>query len=258
MENLNGYTLVAVPSDRLKPLHLLVMTEHKVARDTDSTIDEIFKIGKAPLPIINENYTLPSSMNNDIILDLKVSADLKLLEGLLKLVKSNASTGFNYNSNSTIKIKLLDPKSDSVPVAKLDAYIHNSTLNDDASSFISELKNDKLFVVTEIMKCKNFTIENISERKTNATAEVTINQIGETKNELENSSNRINEMTYTGDDYLTVGLKAWRIFYEKEWMNLFGKGKFRIRTSDDLKIVREVKKGEEFPGELMQPETIEL
>jgi hypothetical protein len=98
MENLNGYTLVAAPSNRIKPLHLLITTERLVARDTDSTINEIFKVGKTPLPIINENYTLPSEMNSDIILDLKVSAQLKLLEGLLKLTKSNASAGFNYNS----------------------------------------------------------------------------------------------------------------------------------------------------------------
>lgn len=248
MEDFKGYALVMAPTNRIKPYSLLSLKNATEVTEAYTSIDSIFEKGGTSLPILN--YEMPGNMSENIQLDLKIDADLTLFESLLKFVGSHASADFNYEKNDTINVKLTEPKSDAVEnMAKIDAYINSATLVEGALTFIKDLKHDKLFMVTEILKCNNFVIENISGRQTSVQAGVAVKGMAEADAGVSSNKNITGSLSYTGEEYLTIGLKAWRIFYEKSFLNLLGKGSFRIRTSPDIKIV---KGGEDYPGEQLQ------
>ncbi len=251
MEDFKGYALVMVPTDRIKPYSLLLLKNSNEVTEAYTSIDSIFKKEGSDLPVLS--YNMPLNMNENIQLNLKADVELKLLEGLLKFIGSHVSAEFKYDKTDIVNIKLIEPKSDAVnDMAKVDGYINNASLFEEAASFIRDLKNDRLFMVTEILKCNNFIIENTTSKQTDANAGTEFKSVADANAGVASNKNITASLSYSGDAYLTVGLKAWRIFYDK---NFFGKGSFRIRTSPDIKMV---KGGEEYPGEKLESSYIIL
>jgi hypothetical protein len=228
---------------------LLTSQSKSTANSTGVRINNIFVDSEVPLPLLSEDFVVSSDINKSISVDVSVSSHLSLLEGLLDFLKISAL--FKLEKNKSLRIHLLGARKSVVNEFELDAYINSSKLNARGKSFVDMLRNNELFVVTDILKCKKYTIESIDKKDSRTEFKVDAPKIGEGGVEVKSGKNITDTSVYEGDDYITIALKAYKIYYKKDEDT--GEETYRIRKDEVLKIVLD---DEDFPGETLNTETI--
>ena len=249
--NVSGYVLLSLPSNQVQPLGLLTFQSKTAANSTGAQINNIFVDSEVPLPLVSEDFVVSSDINKSISVDVSISGNLSLLEGLLDFLKISAL--FKLEKNKSVRIHLLGAKKNTVNEVELDAYINSSKLNTKAKAFMEILQNNELYVVTDILKCKKYSLESIDKKDSKTEFKVDAPKIGDVSVEVHSGKNITDNSVYEGDDYITIALKAYRIYYTKDKDT--GEESYRIRKDDVLKIVLD---DEDFPGEMLDTETINL
>ena len=247
--NVSGYVLLSLPNNQVQPLNLLTYQSKTEANSTASRVDDIFVDSEVSLPAPSEDFALSSDINKSVAVDVSVSAHLSLLEGLLDFLKISAL--FKLQKNKSIRIHLLNAKKNTVNEFKLDAYINGAKLNTLAKSFVEMLENDELYVVTDVLKCKKYSLEYIDKKSSKTEFTIEAPKIGGGGADVLTGKNISESLVYEGDDYLTIAVKAYRIYYIKDEDS--GEVSYRIRKDD---VIRTVLNDEDFPGEMLNTETI--
>ncbi|HYJ37761.1 MAG TPA: hypothetical protein VEV87_04060 [Chitinophagaceae bacterium] len=246
MESLRnlGYTALTIPAEDIKPLMLLLKTSRGVVGNLNSPIDDLWETVDMRPPAVNGDIPLPALVSGSEKLDLKVESNFNLLKALTSILSTDASASFTFEKNGEASYQIVEPKKDNINIIKLDAFLQNATLKAGSESILEKLEDGDLYVVTEIMKAKEFVVEIEAEMDTSASLKVPVKEIVDASGNVVLEKEKKSVIRYKGDQYLTFGFKAYKIFRKK---GIFSSnpGTFRIRPAEDIKIYRS---DEEFPA----------
>ncbi|MHA4810834.1 hypothetical protein ACX0G9_22190 [Flavitalea flava] len=246
--NISGYCLVSMPSDQIKPLSILSMEKTGIANMTGATIEDFFIDSEVALPAISPDYNLSTEVNRSVSVELSVDGHLSLLQTLLSFLKLSAS--FKLEKNRSVTVQLMEAKKNTVNEFKLDAFINSALTSKIAPSFLELLHNDQLFVVTDILKCKKYSFAYNNNTKTDSGITADAPLQGDVTAGIHTGSSGHDSVIYEGDQFITIGVIAYRIFYKKD--KATGEDSYRIRREESL---RTVKDDEDFPGETLTTNT---
>ncbi|HEY5771002.1 MAG TPA: hypothetical protein VIS75_00185 [Chitinophagaceae bacterium] len=248
-DDFSGYCLLSMPTDQVKPLHLLTLKEKKVANTTSMTLSNIFTDSEVPLPLASEDYLVSSGINKSVSVELSIDSHLSLLEGLLKFLK--LSGVFKLEKKSFVTVNMIDARRNSVIESEVDAFINSAKLNTKALTFIEMLRKNELFVITDILKCKKYSIQNSAEKNVGGNLEGAAAGKTDAGARFHTSKKNQDSSVNEGEEYITIAVKAFRIKYIKD--ETTGQESYRIRKDD---VIKTIKDDEDFPGELLQLETV--
>lgn len=247
-DTLSGYCLVCMPSDQAQPLCILSMEEKGIATLRGFTISDLFVDSEVALPLISKDYNLSTEVNQSLEVQLSVDANLNLLQQLLSFIHLSAS--FKLEKNRTVNVKLLSPKKNVVNDFKLDAYINSARADDSSTTYTGMLKKNQLYVVTDILKCKKYTLEYTNSNSFDTNVDAKAPAQGDASAGIHAASSASDNVSNDGDDFITIGVIAYQILYYQD--NITGKDRYRIRKDEKLKTVKGIEGGESFAGEKLQ------
>lgn len=240
-----GYTWASLPSTDILPLQLLVRTGAGVAEQMNTNLSKLFVPKNLPVPLPSLDKQLPAELNLSQTLDASVAVNASFLQNLLRIFSGDAGASFAWEKHSSINLMLNGAKKQVVDLLDLDSYMHDANVNQAAQSFVEKLKSDQLYIITEIIKTKSFTITMEKGSSTEAELEVPT-KVATGKVKIGKSNDGKLLMTTNSDDELTVAIRAVRIFFDKPGFLSGKSGKFRLSSEEKLEIM----KGEEnFPAE---------
>ena len=249
--SISGYVLLSMPTDQVKPLKLLTREKKGIVNITNVGIDDLFTNDETAIPV-SEDFKLSSNINNNLTLDVSVDAHVSLLQILLQYVK--LSVGFSFQKTKSVKVHLLEAKTNAVNEFKLDNYINNAQVRRVSKTFTDMLVDNNLFIVTDILKCKKYTLSYSDDKTTAGGMEVGSELIGDVSAKTKVAKSGIDTLQNEGEDYITIGLKAYRIYCEGDKKT--GQLTCRIRKSPEP--IRRILADEDFPGELLEEISINL
>jgi hypothetical protein len=211
-------------------------------------------VNKQP-PAISKDVKLPAALNGMEKLNLHAEANVSFLQGLLKAFSSNASAGFSLDDKNNINFKLDNPRTNFIDIIKLDAFIQDAKINTDAKAILERLKNDDLYVITEIIKANSFILEEDEQSDLSAKVEVPLKQVVDAKGGVEVKKEKSRKIENTDGTYFTIAIKAFQILYDKPSLFSSRPAGFRIREATNIKIFR----GEEaYPAKPLEDVIVNL
>jgi hypothetical protein len=250
-----GYTVLAIPTQNVAPLQLLVKTSKGVVENLNARIDDLFEPVNLAIPALSEDMDLPDEVSALESLDLNVSSHANLLRGLSKFLPADFSGSLTAGKDKKFSFKLNHPKKTYINQIKLDAFIHDAELNKSARGILEQLKDDDVYVITEVLKAKSFTIDEENANNTEASLNASVDKVVDVKSQLNMNREKSKLLEYNGETYLTFGIKASRIQYNRGSFFSSKPAGFRLRSADDIVVVRGE---EEFPTETLNEEIVDL
>lgn len=250
-DNISGYCLLSMPSDQVQPLGLLSFQGKGIANSTGVAVGDIFIKSEIALPLISQDYNLSTTMSKSVAIEIAVDTHLSLLEGLLNFMKISAS--FKLKKSRSVRLNMFDAKKNMVNEFKLDAYINSAQINRISPAFTDMLLNNELYVITDILKCRKYSIEYTNNTKTDTALKAAVPAMAEGGLSVQTGRADSDRAIYEGGDFITIGIKAYRIFYVKD--DRTGEESFRIRLDDTIKTVKD---DEDFPGEVLNADTVAM
>lgn len=257
MESLRqmGYTLLSMPSSEIRPLLLLAKTSRGEVINLHAAADELFLPNNVAMPPVSADVSLPASISSNEILDLKVDSNFSLVKGLIQLFSSGAKADFSLEKTKTVAFKLNEPKKNFISILKLDSFIQDATLNTAAKSILERLKSDDLYIITETVKTKSFSIEDASNTNINTGVTVPAGHIAEAGGSMDYTKDKKGMTEYSGDEYEVIAVKAYQILYNRPSLFSNKPPEFRIRAAENIKVMRGE---EEYPANRLADEVIDL
>lgn len=247
-----GYTLLRLPRADVKPLTLLLKTSKGAVEKLNADIRSLFEPVDLQPPAISKDIPLPSALSSEEKLDLKTELNFSFLKGLLTAFTGSAD--LSLTNADTILVQLGDAKIKSIDIIKLDAFIQNAKVNTMAKSILERLKDDDLFVITEVINAKSFTINESSNATVSAEASATVKAV-EAGSSTNYSEERKRNIANKDDNYYTIAMKAYQIFYDKPSLFSSRPAGFRIREATNIKVFR----GEEdYAGKPLKEAVVEI
>lgn len=241
VNSLSSYVLLSMPTNQIGPLSLLTLENKGVVYATGATLEDLFVSEESGVPIAKE-FNLTSNIDNTLSLDISVAAHASFLQSLLQVAK--AALNFDFQKRKSVRVKMLDAKSQAVNEFDLDTFINNADVNRSSANFLEMLEKNKLFVVTDILKCKKYSMSNTNEGKIGGGVDAGSEVIGEVSVKANAAKAGSKVLENTGEDYITLAIKAYRIYCSVDKKT--GQLDCRIRKSPEP--IREVLGEEDFPG----------
>ena len=256
MESLRklGYTSLSIPAENVKPLTLLLRTSKGVVENLNESIDELWQPVNLAKPAVSEDGDMAGQVSGFDTLDLKLEGNFNFLQALTKIFSSGLKASLSLDKSKKVKFKLEDPKNNTISIIKLDAFLQDAKLNTAAKSILERLQDGDLYVVTEILKAKSFSVEKGNAIEFKGEASIPVKEIVDASVKTGIGSDRETMIGYNGDHYLTFGFKAFKIYCKGD-LERGEQVSFRIREADDIKIYRSE---EGYPAHQLDDEIVDL
>ncbi|MEO6683681.1 MAG: hypothetical protein ABIN48_12740 [Ginsengibacter sp.] len=234
-----GYNLVALPKEDISPLMLLYKNDQSVS-SVESTVDNLFAIADAPLPVVTKNKTVTNIDGNaSVIFDSE--GGISMLDWLLKTLKMGKfSAKTEIDATHKVKITYENVKEDKVDLLALDNFISGSDpVEGKFNSFKEKLKDSELYVINNILKSNSFSIAVEDSNGTKVDIDATIKGIVDANvNISRNKNNDITLKNTNSDTYIVFAFKSQQIKYDqKKWWQLFKKNDAKFRIIDKQGVV---------------------
>jgi len=232
------------------PLDLLYKSGKGKIERMNSPLYELFLPKTKTWPSIKKNKKLSNSLTSEEVLDLSIDADVSLLKALIKLIPVSASINTSIHKQKKTVIHLNDARSDEIGQLALDEYLQSAALNTNAKDTVDKMKSGELYVITETVKTKSYTVKNENSGQSGFNVKASAKNIADAGIGIDTSKNTESGMAYSGDSYLTFCVKASRIKYDQSG---FFKKEVTYRLRKDENIVW-VLGDEKFPSEALAAE----
>ncbi len=227
-----GFNLVLVPRPDIEPLQLLIKDGKQLEKI--GHIKDLFKKSEiaendSRIPVKTKDIPVAKEMQNKRSAGIKTRFGLQILGNFLQAMskkkdvikkntdkpKQNIETVFEKADKFIFSYK--DVFTNEINITKLDKYIHNSILNENAKNFVRQLKAGNIYVITATLKSNSFTTE-ITD-KNNFGVNIGIPQLRllvDADISIETEKENTNKITYESEDRLVFGFKASRIIYDEK------------------------------------------
>lgn len=234
-----GYNLVALPKEDISPLMLLYKNNQGVSA-VESTVDKLFAIADAPLPVISKNNNV-TSIDGGASVVFDGEGGVSMLDWLLKTLKmGNFSAKTEIDRTNKVKITYENVKEDKVDLLSLDSFVSGSDpVEGKFNSFKEKLKDSELYVINSVLKSNSFSIAVEDAAGVKVDIEATVKGIVDANVDI--SRNKNNEITLkhtNTDTFIVFAFKAQQIKYDqKKWWQLFKKNDAKFRLKDQQGVV---------------------
>lgn len=233
-----GYSTVALPSDDIECLQMLLQTSDGVLSRLGSgdRIKKLFKIDpRQPSLIVNLDATLPS-ITGSVCLVSNAQASIGFLQSLTKIIGVSLGFALDASSEDQLVFMFEAPKKDGIDSwVDLENYMNSSELAQ--TSYSDKLKDNEIYIITSVLKSNNFAVGLV--HKDNLGAALVLPTV---KDFVEGSitmgkgcdSKRVKE--YKGDKSLVFGFQAVQVYYDRSlWQSIWGeKGIFHIMPTNEV------------------------
>jgi hypothetical protein len=234
-----GYNLVALPKEDIAPLMLLYKNGNAVGA-VESTVDKLFTISDAALPVITKNKAV-TSIDGGASVVFDAEAGVSMLDWLLKTLKMGKfSAKMEIGATHKVKITYENVKEDKVSLLELDNFISGSDpVEGKFNAFREKLEDSELYVINNVLKSNSFSIAVEDATGTKVDVEATVKGIVDANVDI--SKNKNNEITLKNtdaDNYVVFAFKAQQIIYDqKQWWQFFKKDEARFRIKDQQGVI---------------------
>jgi len=239
--------MLSLPQGEVQPLQMLTKTGENVAERLNADISDVFTENGFALPVIKETE-LPSSVSIEENINLKLNTGLQFFKNLINYFNIEAKTTLAYEQADIVKIKLGNPKLQKINILHLKGFVDSAMLTD-SPSVIEMLARNDLYIITEVVKVKDFTIETGDDSAVAATVDIGNDNLLKVEAGIKRNKSGANHISHQGINYLTFAVKAYRVFYDKNWWSK--KVRINLENADQL---LKVKSDAEFQGELLSAE----
>lgn len=234
-----GYNLVALPKEDIAPLMLLYKNGHAVSA-VESTVDKLFAIADAALPVVKKNKAV-TSIDGGASVVFDAEGGVSMLDWLLKTLKmGKLSAKTELDITHKVKITYENVKEDKVDLLALDRFISGSNpLEGKFNSFKEKLMESELYVINNVLKSNSFSVAIEDAAGTKVDIEATIKGIVDANVDISRGKN--NEITLKNtniDTYIVFAFKAQRILYDqKKWWQFFKKDDAKFHIKDQQGVI---------------------
>ena len=234
-----GYNLIALPKEDIAPLMLLYKNGSSVSA-VESTVDNLFTITDAPLPVIRKDKVVTSIEGGaSVIFDAE--AGVSILDNLLKKLKmGKVSAKAEIDSTHKVKITYENVKEDKVDLLSLDSFISGSDpVEGKFNAFKEKLENSELYVINNVLKSNSFSISVEDATGAKVDFEATVKGIVDAGVDISrNKNNEIMLKNTNADTYIVFAFKAQQIQYDhKKWWQFFKKDEAKFHIRDQQKVI---------------------
>ena len=247
-----GYNLVALPKEDIKPLMLLYKNGSSVSA-LDSTVDKLFSIADAPLPVVIRDRVVTGIEGGaSVIFDAE--GGLTMLDWLLNALKmGKSSLKAGVGALHKVKITYENVREDKVSLLELDSFISGSDpVPGKFNTFKEKLENGELYVINNVLKSNSFSVA--IEDVTGSHVDIEANIRGIVDANVDMSRNKNNELTLRHshtDTYVAFAVKAQQILYDqKDWWQFFKKKEAQFRIKDQQGVI--LRGEDKFPTKSLQ------
>ena len=213
-----GYNVVRLPRAGISPLDVLGRDDKRVER-----LGELGQIWNSVSPIpLPEKGIIASAINGKRTDDLKLSIGLRILAGILTgMGAAVPQLDFSYWKARSVQFTFAGVTVISVDPFSLGRYLAAGDL-DTGNPFVTRYFDDEgceAFVITEVLKSNTFSLTAKDEGGSEVSVDVpAIQQAVGAKVSVSLSDSASTELTYTGEEPLTFGFKAFGIdFVDGAW-----------------------------------------
>ncbi|MDO6432960.1 hypothetical protein Q4E93_20295 [Flavitalea sp. BT771] len=222
----NGFIWLALAREGVLPLTLLEKTKESFfqrligapgeAEAMNATVFSLFpKKGKGIVPKISPPGKVAFFKGFDL-LDLKSEATVQAKQKIPLLGKSAASAKLATASRLLYSFGDVQHLSVETEVL-LEEYLNTKTPVEEAYGFLKKLQKGHLFVVTEVLQTRHFTVKDASDLTFSGELSAdAIEKIIALKAKTQTQSEKEKELSFKGETPVTFALKAYRIQYNKE------------------------------------------
>jgi hypothetical protein len=98
----------------------------------------------------------------------------------------------------------------------LEEYLNTAKVVENAHGFLDKLHNGELYVVTDVLRTREFSVKDISELSWSGDLNAEVVEQLKVKASIQSDHEKKKELYFKGDVPLTFALKASRIFFNKE------------------------------------------
>ncbi len=224
--NEHGFSFVKMP----RPIQLLDL----FAKDSRGhlisigNITDLFLKKAEPLPENTLNQPVPSEIGG--LIDKKV--DMKLSINLLKgFLPESVGVESAFSNANNINFSFNDAKLDSTSLIQLDIFINDANIQEKSQTFKDKLKDSEIYVVTDVLKSKSFSVEALGANDTSIALDgPEIEKIIEANAKLKRTSENKAKIVYEGDNNLAIGIRAAQIHNNKSWLMPWKDLSFSLRS----------------------------
>jgi hypothetical protein len=252
-ENLSGFCLLSLPDPQIQPLSLLIATDKNRAEVTNVNLEDIFPTSEEGLPVPSKDFAVFTGIDKSLVVETAVEGNANLVQHLLGWLKLNGS--LKLDKNRTVRIHLQNAVKKNINEFKLDGYICHGTPSHRSPAFLDLLNANRLFVITDIIKCKDYSFEYLDKKELETSVNATAPLQGDATIKVSTARSSNDKMVYSADDAITIAVKAYRILFVKD--KTTGVNYYRIRKEDKIPTIKLVgKAGENFDGDMLDPTSI--
>ena len=253
-----GYNLVALPKEDIAPLMLLYKNNQAVSA-VESTVDKLFAITDAPLPVIKKNKVV-TSIDGGASIVYDGEAGVSMLDWLLKTLKMGKfSAKTEIDATHKVKITYENVKEDKVDLLALDSFISGSDpVEGKFNSFKEKLENSELYVINNVLKSNSFSVSVEDANGTMVDIDATIRGLVDANVDItKNKSKEITLKHTNAETYIIFAFKAQQILYnQKKWWQFSKKDEANFRIKDQQGVI--LRNEEKIPANSLKMGTIEV
>ena len=227
-----GYTWLALPREDILPLMLLEKTSEGFFRRMTNSIlgiapsaealpSDIFdlfpeKTEKGSYPKCNAPK-LSTAFSGEDIVSKNSGFMFSGKEEIFDL--ANAELMSELSKVKKLRYSFKAPQVIDTNIIKVEQHLNVNSLNDKAAGFAEKVKMGALYVITEVLQTKEFSVRDGSSLKVDAKGEIKVEEekVGALKANasIDSDSSDSNKLVYKNERAVTFALKAFKIFYNK-------------------------------------------
>ncbi len=239
-----GYIMVINPRSEVLPLDLLSKSGKSIQLLNSPAYELFIAQSKAP-PLIKDKG-MAENMNTEEVLDLNIESHAALLDKLVSIIHTKASADLSFNKQKQVTVQINKPTCSYVSEIALDSFLQDAHINEDAAGTMEKLYDGELYIITEIIKSRSFSIEDDHAEQIALNANIAVHDIADTSASVSSNRGRKELIKHDNDTALTFAVKAKQILYDKPGFFSRKKGIFKLRDADNIVLVKSA--DESFPS----------
>lgn len=215
-----GYNVVRLPREGIQPLHLLGRQGGTV--EYLGSLEKLITQPPGDLPVITRDKAA-SNINGQKTDNLSLSIGINILRGVLSQLGADAGIDAQYQQARKLRFEFSNVLEDSVEPLAVGEFLKKAEVN--ANNPVLQqyvLGNGRLYVITQVIKSKEFTVTAEKSGGGGVQLDVPVLQsaLGG-KLAVEATAGQEGRVTYKGDKQLVFGFKCFEVGVKGGEITLF-------------------------------------
>ena len=208
-----SYNAVRVPREGIQPLQLLVKQDKNLTFFGELT--EVFTPGATPPPKISPDQ-LAAFINGQRSSDLQLNVGLSLLGGIVgAMTGASLDLGVGFKRAKSVAFNFNDVKQAGISQAALSKFLTAAKPDALTGPTKKLLEDDKLYVITSVLKSPKFTVEATGADGLSADIDVPVlQQVVKGKAGVKIEKKSQSNVTFAGNVPLVFGFQAVQLEFQ--------------------------------------------